>query len=236
MTMHSMMLALGLALVAVPLGVAAAEQDEAKKTTTVARRSGAPTFTPTNVGTPSTRLGGATRGHGENVVRTEALVPEEAGHTLRERPVLYWYLSDETDHRIDFALIGVDPINPIIETTLPKGLKPGIQRIVLADLDVRLESGISYQWFVRVIPNPDQRLYDRVIGGGIERVEASPDMEQRLAAAHPEDAYYVLAEAGIWYDALDALNVLIVGAPDNADLQSQRAALFAQVGLDETLK
>jgi hypothetical protein len=197
-----------------------------------AKLAAMPLFKPTNVGAPLTRLGGATRSATGSVPRTEALVPEVAGHTLEAQPVLYWFLGGKTDDRIDFALIGVDPINPILETTLEGPFEAGIQRIRLADHGVKLQPVLEYQWFVRVIPNPDQRLYDRVVGGGIQRLEPSAELDAKLAAAQQGDAHYVLAEAGIWYDALDTLSLQIEAAPDNENLRAQRAALFDQVGLE----
>jgi len=191
-----------------------------------------PVFKPTNLGAPMTRLGGATRSATGTAPRTEALVPEVAGHTLQAQPVLYWYLAGQTDDRIDFALIGVDPINPILEVTLPGPFVPGIQRIRLADHGVTLQPGLDYQWFVRVVPNPEQRLYDRVVGGGIQRVEPTADLQAKLAASPPAAAYYALAEAGIWYDALDALSQQIDAAPEDESLRAQRASLFEQVGLE----
>jgi hypothetical protein len=208
----------------------AAKADAAKSEP--AKTAAMPLFKPTNVGAPMTRLGGATRSATGSVPRTEALVPEVAGHTLQAQPVLYWYLAGKTDDRIDFALIGVDPINPIREITLEGPFEPGIQRIRLADHAVTLQPNLEYQWFVRVIPNPDQRLYDRVVGGGIQRLEPPAELDAKLAAAQQGDAHYVLAEAGIWYDALDSLSLQIEAAPENENLRAQRAALFDQVGLE----
>ncbi|MBW2716851.1 MAG: DUF928 domain-containing protein [Deltaproteobacteria bacterium] len=214
----------------------AAEKDTSKSDGAekkAAKPAAMPVFKPTNVGAPMTRLGGATRSTTGTVPRTEALVPEVAGHTLQAQPVLYWYLAGKTDDRIDFALIGVDPINPILETTLVGPFEPGIQRIRLADHDATLEPNLEYQWFVRVIPNPEQRLYDRVIGGGIQRLEPSAELNAKLAAAQQSDAHFVLAEAGIWYDALDSLSQQIEAAPENKNLRAQRTALFDQVGLEK---
>ena len=208
-----------------------ATEKEAVKSN-AAKRTDMPVFEPTNVGAPITRLGGATRSTTGSIPRTEALVPEEAGHTLQAQPVLYWYLAARTDDRIDFALIGVDPINPILETTLEGSFEAGIQRIRLADHGVTLQPDLEYQWFVRVIPNPDQRLYDRVVGGGIQRLAPSAELDAKLAAAQQGDAHYVLAEAGIWYDALDSLSLQIEASPENENLRTQRAALFDQVGLE----
>jgi hypothetical protein len=215
---------------------AAAKSETAKSDTSEsdpAKTAPMPMFKPTNLGAPMTRMGGATRSTTGSVPRTEALVPEVAGHTLRAQPVLYWYLAAKTDERIDFALIGVDPINPIREITLEGPFEPGIQRIRLADHGVKLQPGLEYQWFVRVIPNPDQRLYDRVVGGGIQRVEPSGELDAKLAAAKRGGTHYALAEAGIWYDALDSLSLQIEAAPENENLRAQRTALFDQVGLDD---
>jgi hypothetical protein len=104
----------------------ATEKDAAEKAATKAdaaksepaKTAAMPMFKPTNLGAPMTRLGGGTRSATGPVPRTEALVPEVTGHTLQAQPVLYWYLAEKTDERIDFALIGVDPINPIREITL----------------------------------------------------------------------------------------------------------------------
>jgi hypothetical protein len=238
--MKVLVTAIALCLALAASSAHAADSDQAKADAAkaadarpaVAKSAAMPQFKPTNLGAPMSRLGGATRSATGSVPRTEALVPEVAGQTLHAQPVLYWYLAGETDDRIDFALIGVDPINPILEVTLEGPFEPGIQRIRLADHDVTLQPGLDYQWFVRIVPNPDQRLYDRVVGGGIQRVEPSTELNAKLAAAQPADAHYVLAEAGIWYDALDSLSAQIDAAPENENLRAQRAALFGQVGLE----
>jgi len=204
------------------------ERSQASKTSTKTR---VPKFLQTNVGSPKTRLGGATRGADDGIPRTEALVPEEAGLTLKAQPVVYWYLASATSHRIDFTLIGLDPINPLLETTLGSDFQPGIQQVRLEDHDVELKEGVSYQWFVAVVPHPKQRLHDRIIGGGIERLETPSELQSKLDAAPAIDAHFILAEAGLWYDALDSLSQQITTSPNDATLLAQRAALLDQVGL-----
>lgn len=203
------------------------------QTSKTAAKARVPKFLQTNVGSPKTRLGGATRGAGDGIARTEALVPEEAGQTLRAQPVVYWYLSKSTSHRIDFTLIGLDPINPLLETTLQGEFKPGIQQLRLEDYDVELQEGVSYQWFVAIVPHPEQRLHDRIIGGGIERLPAPSGLQSKLDAAPASDAPFILAEAGVWYDALDSLSQQIIASPDDAVLRAQRTALLDQVGIGE---
>jgi len=192
-----------------------------------------PVFVPTNRGSPFTRLGGATRSAGtDDLPRIEALVPELAGWTLEEQPVLYWYLSEVTDVRTDLVVMSVDPMETLLETTLPPSESAGIQRVRLADHGVKLEPGVSYQWLVKLVPDASDRSYDRVVGGGLERVTPSPELQQKLAdpsASRP----HTLAEAGIWYDAVDSLSQQIAAAPGNRALWNQRTALLEQVGLPE---
>lgn len=192
-----------------------------------------PVFVPPNRGSPFTRLGGATRGTGTNdLPRIEALVPEEAGWTLEEQPVLYWYLSKPTDVRVDLAVMRVEPMEMLLETTLPPPEGAGIQRIRLADHEVKLEPGVSYQWLVKLVPDASDRSYDRVVGGGLERVMPSPDLQAKLGEPSTSRPH-ALAEAGIWYDALDSLSQQIDAAPGNRTLWNQRTALLEQVGLPE---
>jgi hypothetical protein len=179
------------------------------------------------------RLGGATRSAGDHELpRIEALVPEEAGWTLRESPVLHWYLAETTDVRVDLVVLRLDPPETLLETTLPTAERPGVQRVDLADHGVKLAADQSYQWLVKLVPNPEDRSYDRVVGGGLRRVEPSPELSQQLADAQASRPH-VLATAGIWYDAVDELSQQIAAAPGNRTLWNQRAALFEQVGLPE---
>ncbi len=229
MSFHKMTIAVFVCFtLGMPLAADSADGTDDKK---VAKMAPLPMFVPTNLGSPTTRLGGATRSKSDGIPRTEALVPENAGHTLKTQPVLYWYLPVKTDYRIDFKLIGVDPINPIMHTTLENVDEAGVQQIRLADLGAKLEHGVSYQWFVMVVVDPDDRMSDRMVGGGIELVKASPELQAKLDA-NPADTF-ALAQAGIWYDALDAISQQIAAAPGDSALRAQRAALFDQAGLEK---
>ena len=68
-------------------------------------------------------------------------------------------------------------------------------------------------------------------GGGIERIETPADLASALSGAGDRAA--VLANGGIWYDALDAVSKDIDAAPGDAALRAKRAALFEQVGLND---
>jgi len=60
-----------------------------------------------------------------------------------------------------------------------------------------------------------------------------PELQSKLAATSAADAPFVLAEAGLWYDAFDALSQQIDASPGNETLVAQRASLLDQVGLGQ---
>lgn len=127
----------------------------------------------------------------------------------------------------------MDPqgVQPILETRLPSPIKPGVQRVRLADYKVHLSPGAAYRWFVAVVPDADRRSKDILAGGAIERVETPQELKSKLGQAAKKDLPSVYAEAGIWYDALGAISDLIEAAPQDQELRKQRAAMLAQVGL-----
>jgi hypothetical protein len=107
-----------------------------------------------------------------------------------------------------------------------------VQRIRLADHGLTLETGVAYQWFVAITGDDEQRVGAQVAVGGIERIDAPRDLKRKLAAASKDRRPYVLAEGGIWYDAVAALSRQIAAAPENVPLRHLRVALLEQVGLD----
>jgi hypothetical protein len=246
--MRTRLIAIAMASAAALHGAAALAYDEKGRTGTgsdqpaaapdVAARGPAlpalPRFVPPDRASPASRLGGATRGAGADALPViEALVPAEAALTLEAKPVLYWHLSRVAPVRVDLRILALDPLETVLETTLPAPRQAGIQRIRLADHGVELAPGRTYQWLVLLVPNPEDRSYDRVVGGGIERVVPDAELRERLAGSGRERLPYVLAEAGVWYDAIDVLSQDIEAKPSDAQLWNRRAALFEQVGLPD---
>jgi hypothetical protein len=160
-------------------------------------------------------------------------VPEDGGLTVEAQPVLYWYLSEKTAGRVDVTIVDEASVAPVLETTIAGPLSPGVHPIRLADHQVSLAPGIQYQWFVSLVPDAEKRSNDVIAGGGIERVAPSEPLREKLAAAEEPSRSFVLAEAGIWYDALDAISRAVEASPRDVEARSSRAALLDQVGLAE---
>ena len=186
-------------------------------------------FVPRDAGAPVTRVGGATRGISTQTLPSiDALVPEQVGYTLVGQPSLYWRLSKDTDTRVDFTLITEQATAPLIEITLEAPMSGGVHHINLADLGVTLDPGVTYLWYVSLVPDPQRRSQDRVVGGAIERL-TSEEVEAKVAAAPDDERAAVLAREGIWYDAITRLSeAASAGSPTAI---RDRAKLLDQVGL-----
>lgn len=161
------------------------------------------------------------------------LAPDHSGLTVREQPSLYWVISNPTSLAVELTLTDPRAAEPILETTIPGPIRAGLHRVRLEDYGVRLEPGVSYRWYVAVIPDVRRRSKDILAGGIIERVEPSADLRDRLARVRPEELASVYAEAGLWYDALAVSSDLIERSPGEEGLRRQRAALLNQVGLPD---
>ncbi|HET6514866.1 MAG TPA: DUF928 domain-containing protein [Thermodesulfovibrionales bacterium] len=192
-----------------------------------------PVYKPPLRGAPKGRVGGGTRGIGDQLVTLSVLVPDHVALTSQEQPTLYWYLSTLTAYPVELTVIEEEAIYPLAEKRLSPPVGPGIQQIRLKDYDVYIDPGKQYRWFVAVIPDADRRSKDVLSGGMIERVELSDAVRVKLRQAKKEAVPFIYAEEGIWYDALTALSELIDDRPDDPDLRNQRASLLEQAGLTE---
>jgi hypothetical protein len=211
-----------------------AAADRRDKDTESKRDSKMPIFIPRDEGAPQARVRGASRGPGfEKVPSVDALVPEQVGYTLDAQPTLYWYLSDSTERRVDFTLHAADSksVDPEFETALRGPLAAGINRIDLASYGVTLKPGVIYMWYISLFPHSDSESDARVSGGAIQLMTTPPELQVQLDAADTEQRPFVLAAAGIWYDALGVLSESVRSGSDRTRPRAQRAALLEQVGL-----
>lgn len=186
-------------------------------------------YVPPKTRNPGGRVGAATRGLDDQLPTVMALVPEtHTGLSSHDQPSLYWFLSKPTTYPVEFVVQVGTEAKPFLETRLKPPAKAGIQEIRLQDYAVRLQSGVIYQWYVQIIPDQQDRTKDAVAGGFLMFREANPDVLTALRQTPKEDAPRVLAEAGLWYDALTALANLITTAQSNQLYRQERAAILKQ--------
>jgi hypothetical protein len=196
-----------------------------------AKPASAVKFRPPTAGAPSVRVTGGSRGSGDTAITLDVLAPDDIGVTTREQPSLFWFQSKPADAKFELTLLQENKVNPLVQVTVERSTKAGIQRMKLSDHGVKLAPGVEYQWVVALVSDPDNRSSDLVASGVIKRVEPTADLKEKIATATPASLPNVYAEAGIWYDALSVLTDQIEANPENKTLRETRADLLLQVGL-----
>lgn len=190
-------------------------------------------YVPPSNAKPRGRIDGAARGTEDETPAILVLAPKDhVGLTTEEQPTLYWYLSKPATYPLTFTLTTAEAIEPLVEAELDPPGQPGIQAIDLATFGVTLEPGVTYEWFVTLVRDPEFPSKDLVAGAAVERVEFVEAQLIYLPAAEQGDPVD-LAKAGLWYDALEAISGRIQSSPEKRELRRQRAALLEQVALPQ---
>jgi hypothetical protein len=197
-----------------------------------AEAGGAFSYKPPMRGAPAARIGGGTRGIGDQTLELVVLAPDHTGLTTKEQPTLYWYVSKPVPSKLEVTLINDDDIDPELEEVVATPGTAGIQSIDLAKTGAKLKPDLEYRWFVSVVADAGQRSNDIVASGTIQRIKPEGTLKDKIAGADDRALVRVYAEEGVWYDTIDTLSRLIEKSPDDAALKQQRAVLLEQVGLD----
>jgi hypothetical protein len=192
-----------------------------------------PVYKPPLRGAPSSRVGGGSRGVGDDSPVLAVIAPDHTGLTLQEQPTLYWYVSKKVPAHVEITVIDDVSIKPLLEKNLDTPVGPGIQGLRLKDYGINLQPGIEYRWHVAIVVDPNQRSNDIIASGTIKRIVNSESMRQKLTHAQGNAAVAAYAEEGIWYDAIAALMAQMDADPLNQELQQQYQALLQQVGLGQ---
>jgi hypothetical protein len=197
--------------------------------------AGMPIYRPDAVGKPARTVGGGSRGPGDGYPALYVLVPDHVARTVSRQPTLLWYIDavPKAGTRFEFTLLAEAQDEPTVKATLPTPMSAGIHRIQLADYGALLAPGSEYEWNVALVPDPEDRAKDIVSTGWIDCVERSARLDTRLSEAGSSRVAFVLAEEGLWYDALAALDAPSGDSRDQAQAREMRAALLRQVGLEK---
>jgi hypothetical protein len=108
----------------------------------------------------------------------------------------------------------------------------GIHPLRLDGTSARLEPNVEYQWSVTAIVSTREPSRNIVASGMVKRIAPS-DARRAIPAGSADTAAAAYAEAGIWYDAVDALSQAIQRAPEDRALRMRRGDLLEQVGLKD---
>lgn len=193
-----------------------------------------PIYKPPCRGAPEVRVGGGTRGMRQSAPSIHALAPKHTGLTYRAQPDLFWHASHTTPTHYEFILISEDDIEPLINARLEGVYSAGTHRISLPDYGLSLESGKTYEWTVLQAPHEEQDYAALSASARIRRVKPNNEtVAAELKDAGTEILISAYADAGLWYDSLEAAIELIESNPDNTRSQQILISLLRQVGLND---
>jgi len=191
-------------------------------------------YKPPSRGAPGGRTGGGTRGPADTTFVLAVLAPKEhTGLTVNDQPVLYWYSGREVKHPVYVTLTDRQSVKPLLEVRLEPPIPSGMQRVSLADHNLRLTAEMPYDWSIALVPDAAQRSQDIMVSGTIALVPPPAALQGQLTQAGKTASPALYAEAGLWYDAIAALSALIDAAPQDRTLRQQRAALLEHEQLSE---
>lgn len=194
-------------------------------------------YLPPNDASRGGRAGGELRGGPEDSCQSSqailsVLAPDDSGWTSVPQPTLFWYFSGSVCHYpVQFTLSNPETMEEIITTTLSASITPGLHRLELGNLDIRLIPNISYIWNISLVRQEKKRLRNLVSGGTLKYVPASESFTRNAARSPGPQAIYDHARAGYWYEAFRILTNLVEAAPHNRLYRKQRICLIEQVGL-----
>ncbi len=197
-----------------------------------------PVYTPPVVDAPGTTVGGGTRGH-ESVEDDQFLsvlaTQTHVGQTISAQPVLYWVLTHDMESSIMVSLSNMDAAmqtgKPLlgIEVAHPKA---GIYKVDLAKHQVILEPGVEYAWGVEALVDEQFPSRNPSSMATLVRIQPQLKVAEALAKTNELEHPAIYAQAGLWYDAFDALSRLIDKYPGKAtELHQYRSDLLRQIGL-----
>jgi hypothetical protein len=191
-----------------------------------------PKYKPPPRGAPGGRVSGASRGTVKPTVplpTIELLAPDgHAGLTISPTPTLYFFVSQPIGWPTQFTISAPAHTKPLVEVNIPAPRQAGVYALRTADYHVRLEPGVIYTWSVSVILNPEARSRDIVASASLLRTAPDPATESVLRGASTSQRAVVLAEAGLWYDAVAAAADI-----EAVDRHAALDALMNEVGLVE---
>ena len=167
---------------------------------------------------------------------TALIPPTNLGLTVSARPT-FWVsvpYTPSSPREIVFKLVDKQANKEVYKTRVTVSGNPGILSVTLPESVNPLAVEKRYQWVFSYLCNPQDASQDIVVHGYVERVNINPEMASQLQMAKTSlEKVAVMAENGIWFDALTELAYLRRKEPDNKVLLQEWEALLKDVGLED---
>lgn len=191
---------------------------------------------PSGLGTPQRTAGGSRplRSSCAELVHQSAFVALSPsrfkGMTASDHPTVWVSVPQTQAKTLEFSLFDAEQ-NGIYQTNIPIDSSTRMVKVTLPRTTAALVTGKSYSWAAALVCDPDRRTEDWVATGSIHKQPLSRDLQQQLTQASPEQQMKLYAQAGYWYETIDALVELRRSQPTNAKFATVWADLLKLGGL-----
>lgn len=185
-------------------------------------------YKPPMRGAPKLRVGGGVRGGSFETPVLQVIAPQQIGLTTLEQPVLYWHLDKAANYALEMTVMEAGKMSPLLLEKHDGPINPGLHSFRVTGQNIRLETGKEYEWFVALIIDPEQRSKDIIAGGGIMRVSVPTGLQKSLDTAPSHESGGIYAQAGLWYDAINAMVAGQGNSSDKLALNDQFAGILQQ--------
>ncbi|MFE4108327.1 DUF928 domain-containing protein [Almyronema epifaneia] len=186
---------------------------------------------------PGNREAGASRSNDSCLIASNqsptelvALMPNtNIGLTTEALPTFYVYVPPNQANQLEFLLYEEATNRLVYQKSFAAQSTSGeVIAIDLSEADSQPSLAVdhNYYWYFSVVCSPERPDENLVVESNIRRIAPSADLTQQLANAQLQERPGIYAEAGVWYEALAALEAI---DPQQAVLQ--RRSLLQSVGL-----
>ncbi len=196
-------------------------------------------FKPPNRGEAPPSAGGATRGQTclRDITKFKSLIPgKQPGLTLSTHPTFHWYLPEGPATKANFLILGNQDQDVVYETTVDLPAKAGIVSFTLPKAAPALALNQQYHWYLVVQCSRKNQSANPSVEGWIERVQLESGLMQQIATADIATQAALLANNGIWYDALVASAQFRAQQGNSQQAKTAWAELLGSVGLGELVQ
>lgn len=203
-------------------------------------------YVPPISGLPRRREGAGTRGpcmlKDSSDRQLMSIVPEDSfSLTLSQSPVFFWYVPPNQGQSAEFALLEPkDPNDPLSEDytlfkiVLPLSQKGGLMsyRLPAAITNLVMQPEKTYRWQFSIICDRNDPSQNPLREGFIRQAQPPQSLQNTLRSTPAEQRSSVLAQNGIWQDALTTLAQQVCAANGPAAARQRWQALLASVNLE----
>lgn len=164
---------------------------------------------PPGLPAPQTTASGGSRpidracGQSSNQSLTAIAPRKTVGLTMHARPTVWVYLPQTQAETLEFSLFDQNR-KGIYQTTIAIDNRTGYVAIALPASAPALNQNQPYYWTVALVCNPSERTSDGITGAWIQQRSLNPALQQQLNHATLTEQIRLIAEAGFWYEAVDA--------------------------------